>query len=98
MLREVAQRNGTPVKQLTPEALVHLESYDYPNNIPQLKAIVGRGANQSMEFGNEIPPDVFWFASQVRQPHEPLARMNHVCTCMHHVRQQHPYKSLYTHI
>jgi DNA-binding NtrC family response regulator len=43
-LRNSAQRNGTPLRQLTPEAVTRLLRHDWPGNIRELENVLSRAA------------------------------------------------------
>jgi hypothetical protein len=71
-LAEAGRHRGQAPKTLSRPAVLRLESYKYPNNIAQLRAIVDRAASQTD--GNLIPESVLWFAAQVIAPYSELLR------------------------
>jgi transcriptional regulator with AAA-type ATPase domain/NAD-dependent dihydropyrimidine dehydrogenase PreA subunit len=52
---------GLPKPKLTPEALRRLQSYDFPNNIRELKNLVERAIVQSDQ-GADLTEEIFWSA------------------------------------
>ncbi|KAL0019848.1 hypothetical protein WJX79_006536 [Trebouxia sp. C0005] len=63
-VRGIAKSRGQGSLALTPEAVLQLESYSFPGNIKELQAIVSRAALQSPESAQQLPEEVFWFATQ----------------------------------
>ncbi|EIE23428.1 hypothetical protein COCSUDRAFT_53335 [Coccomyxa subellipsoidea C-169] len=66
-VRQAARRKGLPQANLTQEAIRHLESYTFPNNIKELESILDRAASQlTGDKALQVPEDVFWFATQAQ--------------------------------
>ncbi|CAL8472261.1 g11803 [Coccomyxa elongata] len=64
---QAARRKGLPQARLTEEAVKHLESYTFPNNIKELESILDRAASQlTGDQAMQVPEDVFWFATQAK--------------------------------
>lgn len=64
LVRGIAKSRGQGPLTLTPEAVLQLESYSFPGNIKELEAIISRAALQSPEASEQLPEEVFWFATQ----------------------------------
>lgn len=65
-VRGIAKSRGQGSLTLTPEAVLQLESYSFPGNIKELQGIVSRAALQSPEAAQQLPEEVFWFATQAK--------------------------------
>ncbi|MEM6255543.1 MAG: sigma 54-interacting transcriptional regulator [Cyanobacteria bacterium P01_D01_bin.156] len=57
------RQRGLQKPQLTPEALRHLQSYDFPDNVRELDSLVQRAIQQS-NCGPRLNEEVFWSASE----------------------------------
>lgn len=63
---QFCRQHGMPKLQLSPEAVKHIESYSYPDNINELSVMVERAVLQTGKSGTmTLSRDAFWFATQV---------------------------------
>lgn len=64
--RTISRRRDQAPLGLTKEAIKHLQSYSFPNNTQELESMMERAAAQAVVSAQEVPEDVFWFATQSR--------------------------------
>lgn len=61
----ITKEQGIPKRQITPEALRRLQSYNFPGNIVELQSLVERAIAQSST-NDDLTAEIFW-AAQDRQ-------------------------------